>query len=76
MSGSPQLTLPSDRWDTITTPFEGDMLDRRLLAEQLTGYLDRLRHGAVIALDAPWGEGKTWFARHWAVMLKDSESPR
>lgn len=52
------------------------MLDRRLLAEQLTGYLDRLRHGAVIALDAPWGEGKTWFARHWAVMLKDSESPR
>jgi len=71
MSGTP-LTLPSDRWDAITTPFEGDVLDRRLLAEQLTGYLDRLRHGAVIALDAPWGEGKTWFARHWATLLKDS----
>ncbi|MFV8598625.1 KAP family P-loop NTPase fold protein [Ralstonia pseudosolanacearum] len=64
--------MPSDRWDAIATPFEGDVLDRRLLAEQLTGYLDRLRHGAVIALDAPWGEGKTWFARHWATLLKES----
>lgn len=69
MSGPQPLTLPSDRWDAIATPFEGDVLDRRRLAEQLTEYLDRLRDGAVIALDAPWGEGKTWFARHWAAEL-------
>ncbi|SFO86266.1 P-loop NTPase fold protein [Ralstonia sp. NFACC01] len=70
MSEASQLTLPTDRWDTIVNPFEGDVLDRRRLAEQLTGYLARLRLGAVIALDAPWGEGKTWFARHWAAYLK------
>ncbi|MHA6823881.1 KAP family P-loop NTPase fold protein [Ralstonia pseudosolanacearum] len=65
--------MPSDRWASITTPFEGDVLDRRRMAEQLTGYLTRLRQGAVIALDAPWGEGKTWFARHWAAHLKDKD---
>ncbi|WP_157003050.1 KAP family P-loop NTPase fold protein [Ralstonia sp. A12] len=71
MTQTPQsLSLPSDRWDAIETPFEGDVLGRRRLAEQLTGYLARLRTGAVIALDAPWGEGKTWFARHWSAYLR------
>ncbi|WP_426400992.1 KAP family P-loop NTPase fold protein (plasmid) [Ralstonia sp. R-29] len=65
----PPLNLPSDRWDSITKPFEGDVLQRARLAKQLTGYLARLRQGAVLALDAPWGEGKTWFARHWAAQL-------
>lgn len=64
------LSLPGDRWESIETPFQGDVLDRRRLAGQLTGYIGRLREGAVIALDAPWGEGKTWFARHWAAQLK------
>lgn len=65
----PPLNLPSDRWEAIQTPFEGDVLSREQLARQLTGYLERLRDGAVISLDAPWGEGKTWFARHWAAEL-------
>lgn len=63
------LSLPSDRWDAIDEPFNGDVLKRQRLAQQLTGYVERLRDGAVIALDAPWGEGKTWFARHWAAQL-------
>jgi len=69
-TNSVTLSLPSDRWDVIEEPFKGDVLKRQLLAQQLTGYLARLRDGAVIALDAPWGEGKTWFTQHWAAQLR------
>ncbi len=64
------LALPPDALDNIATPFAGDLLKRAELARRLTGYVDRLRCGAVLAIDAPWGEGKTWFARHWAAQLR------
>jgi hypothetical protein len=54
------------------TAFADDRLDRRPLAEKLTGYLSRLNDGAVLAIDAPWGEGKTWFGRNWAKHLEDN----
>jgi len=54
------------------TAFEDDSLDRKQLAEKLTGYLSRLNDGAVLAIDAPWGEGKTWFGRNWAKHLEDN----
>lgn len=54
-------------------PFEEDKLDRKKLAEKLTTYLNRLNDGAVLAIDAPWGEGKTWFARNWEADLKKNE---
>ena len=34
---------------------DNDRLERRQLAEKLTGYLERLNDGAVLAIDAPWG---------------------
>lgn len=52
--------------------FEGDLLARRNLAEKLTSYLDRLKEGAVLAIDAQWGDGKTWFGRNWARHLEDN----
>src|SRR5713101_6523861 len=51
------------------TPFAGDLFNRKKLAERLTGYIDRLRDGCVIAIDADWGEGKTWFGRNWHALL-------
>lgn len=48
-----------------TNAFDNDKFDRRQLAEKLTGYLERLNDGAVLAIDAPWGEGKTWFGKNW-----------
>lgn len=54
-------------------PFYEDKLDRKKLAEKLTTYLDRLNDGAVLAIDAPWGEGKTWFARNWEADLIKNE---
>lgn len=65
-----QLTHTQPDWDNIQTPFEGDVLDRIKLAEKMTAYLSRLKAGAVLAIDAPWGEGKSWFGRHWAAYLK------
>lgn len=66
----PSLALP--RTDVVgKQAFEGDLLNRKELAVKLTGYLDRLREGAVLAIDAPWGEGKTWFGRNWEQYLKD-----
>lgn len=56
-----------------TNAFDDDKLERRQLAEKLTGYLERLNDGAVLAIDAPWGEGKTWFGRNWNKDLNDKE---
>ncbi len=51
--------------------FEGDLFSREKLATQLTGFLSRLPDGAVIAIDSPWGEGKTWFGKRWCASLQD-----
>jgi hypothetical protein len=53
-------------------PFDGDLLDRAKLATRLADYIDRLRVGAVLGIDAPWGEGKTWFGKNWANYLRTS----
>lgn len=67
-----QLILP--RTDVVgEQAFASDLLNRKELAVKLTGYLDRLRAGAVLAIDAPWGEGKTWFGRNWEQYLKDED---
>lgn len=50
-----------------------DLLDRKQYAEFLTTYLERKsvpgESGIVIALDAPWGLGKSFFVRRWAADL-------
>ena len=51
-------------------PFEGDLFGRKALADQLTGWIDRLADGGVLAIDAPWGDGKSWFGRNWRAELK------
>lgn len=56
-----------------TSAFENDRLERKELAKKLTGYLERLSDGAVLAIDAPWGEGKTWFGRNWNKDLNDKD---
>lgn len=53
-------------------PFDGDLLERARLAVRVTDYIDRLRVGSVLGIDAPWGEGKTWFGRNWANYLRSA----
>lgn len=53
-------------------PFKNDKFERKQLAERLTTYVDRLNSGCVMAIDAPWGEGKSYFGRNWAAQLEVS----
>lgn len=68
---APSVLVQRPSLTEIQTPFKGDLLARGAVAQRLTAYLQRLQIGAVIALDAPWGEGKTWFGRHWAKSLEN-----
>jgi hypothetical protein len=64
------LTFAAYKRDEQDEPFTGDGFGRRELAAKLNQFLPRLRDGAVIAIDAPWGAGKTWFGQNWAASLK------
>jgi len=54
-----------DDFSNINEPFEDDHWGRKQFAEHLTGYVQRMKVGATIAIDAEWGAGKTWFVQHW-----------
>lgn len=71
MTEQNQLELQRTNLDNIEQAWSGDLWDRKRLGIQLTNYVDRLNCGAVLALDARWGEGKTWFVRHWKKHLED-----
>ena len=71
MTDQNQLNWQRTNLDNIEQAWDGDLWDRKRLGVQLTNYVDRLNCGAVLALDARWGEGKTWFVRHWKKHLED-----
>ena len=73
MNEKDQLNWQRDNFENDFEAWEGDLWDRKRLGIQLTNYVDRLQCGAVLALDARWGEGKTWFVRHWAKHLSDTD---
>jgi hypothetical protein len=55
--------------------FEGDLFARKQLADRLTACINRFPNGGVIAIDAPWGEGKSWFGLHWCKKLQMEDYP-
>lgn len=71
MTDTNQLNWQRTNLENVETAWEGDLWDRKRLGVQLTNYVGRLQCGAVLALDARWGEGKTWFVRHWQKHLED-----
>ena len=52
-------------------PFANDAIGRRTQAERLTRLVERIEGPSVIALDAPYGAGKTTFLRMWAQTLRN-----
>jgi hypothetical protein len=54
----------------VEIAFDGDLFERKALADRLTEMIGRLPDGGAIAIDAAWGDGKTWFGRHWQAYLK------
>ncbi|WP_175838675.1 KAP family P-loop NTPase fold protein [Burkholderia anthina] len=71
MTGTNQtpLALSAWRFNPEQPPFHDDQLNRQRYATRLTEFVGRLGEGGVIAIDAPWGGGKTWFGRNWAAQL-------
>lgn len=66
-----EWAIPTRQKDFIDgEPFANDLFGREVLAIRLTDYIYRLREGCVIGIDAPWGEGKTWFGKNWEGYLK------
>lgn len=51
-------------------PFADDLLDRKPSIETLSEFISHIESPYVLALDAPWGSGKTTFVRMWEAHLK------
>lgn len=60
----PDLEIPSD------DPFRYDVLERRPVVQFLAGLISRLSGPFVLALDSPWGTGKTTVVRMLQAELK------
>ena len=56
-------------------PFKNDRLDRRKMIESLTYLVGATEGPCVIAVDAPWGAGKTTFLRMWSQVLRNQNFP-
>jgi hypothetical protein len=52
-------------------PFKQDRLNRKRSAVVLTQFLETLSEPFVLAIDAPWGAGKSTFLRMWTQQLKN-----
>ena len=50
-------------------PFANDLLYRRAPIEVLTDLIRGIEGPCVLAVDSPWGTGKTSFLRMWAQYL-------
>ena len=51
-------------------PFKGALFDRKAFGESLTALLKNTEESLVIFVNAPWGEGKTTFAKMWQAHLR------
>ena len=55
-----------------SSPFENDLLNRQEEIENLTRIIQNVEHPLVLAINAPWGTGKTTFIRLWEAYLKQN----
>lgn len=53
-------------------PFANDLLDRKAVATNLSALVQTMSGPAVIAIDAPWGGGKTTFVKMWKQHLTNA----
>lgn len=53
--------------------FNGDIYDRKVIAENLTNIIEVQEESMVISLDSEWGTGKTTFVTMWKDLLDNDE---
>ena len=56
-------------------PFRNDLLGRKESAKVLTQLVDGIEGPCVMAIDAPWGAGKTTFLKMWSQHLRNEGFP-
>ena len=56
-------------------PFAHDLLEREASSELLTRIVSRIEGPCVLAIDAPWGHGKTTFLNMWTQWLRNEGFP-
>ena len=64
-----EIEIPAD------DPFKYDLLDRRESITTLTHIIGSVEGPCVLAVDAPWGAGKTTFLKIWEQHLRNEEFP-
>lgn len=67
----PQLKL-SESEIKKENPWADDALKRKFCAETLTDFLKDQNSALTVALNGPWGTGKTFFLKRWAQDLKNN----
>jgi hypothetical protein len=60
---APNFDIPSE------DPFKNDLLERKDCANGLKEFVEHLSESFVLAIDSPWGTGKTTFLKMWMEML-------
>lgn len=60
----PLVEVPDDN------PYVNDLFDRKDFGSSLFSLFKAVEDGIVLCVDAPWGEGKTTFARMWMAELR------
>ena len=56
-------------------PFRNDLLGRKEIAEVLTNLMGSIEGPCVLAVDAPWGAGKSTFLHMWSQHLRNGGFP-
>lgn len=51
-------------------PFKGDKLERKAEADKLTNLFELVDNQMVLAINSPWGTGKTTFLKMWKMDLE------
>ena len=64
-----EIEIPED------DPFKNDLLGRKESVEVITHLMGSIEGPCVLAVDAPWGTGKTTFLNIWAQHLRNSGFP-
>ena len=64
-----EIEIPED------DPFKNDLLGRKEPAEVLTHLVGSIEGPCALAVDAPWGAGKTTFIKLWSQYLRNEGFP-
>lgn len=60
-----RFSPPTEPVDLYQTVFDTDLLGRKPVSQRLSEIIDRIEDPLVIALDGPWGTGKSYFLQRW-----------